>query len=244
MNIEVIFPIYNESETLNEQINKFNEFFDDEFRKNIFITIADNGSTDNTSKICKKLLLKKLIDNYLFIPEKGRGRAIKQSIRNSKADIVAYMDIDLSTDLSYFIPLVESISDNGYDISIGSRLSKESKVIGRKKIREFTSRAYNILIKFFFPFSRIHDMQCGFKAFSRTKILKILDLIENNRWFFDTELIITARKFNLKIDQIPVKWIDDPNTSVNMISTAIEDIVGLTKLRMKLFRNIDLKNDK
>jgi len=244
MNIEVIFPIYNESESLNEQINKFNEFFDDEFRKNIFITIADNGSTDNTSNICKDLLFRKLIDNYLFIPEKGRGRAIKQSIRNSKADIVTYMDIDLSTDLSHFIPLIESISEKGYDISIGSRLSKESKVIGRKKIREFTSRAYNILIKIFFPLSRIHDMQCGFKAFSRIKILKILDLIENNRWFFDTELIITARKFNLKIDQIPVKWVDDPDTSVNIISTAIEDIVGLTKLRMKLFRNIDLKNDK
>ena len=103
MNIEVIFPIYNESESLNEQINKFNEFFDDEFRKNIFITIADNGSTDNTSNICKDLLFRKLIDNYLFIPEKGRGRAIKQSIRNSKADIVTYMDIDLSTDLSHFI---------------------------------------------------------------------------------------------------------------------------------------------
>ena len=244
MNIEVIFPIYNESQTLNEQILKFNEFFDNRFKQNIFITIADNGSTDNTSNICNDLLLRKLIDNYLFIPEKGRGRAIKQSIRNSKADIVAYMDIDLSTDLSHFIPLVESISKNGFDISIGSRLSKKSKVIGRKKIREITSRGYNLLIKFFFPQSRIHDMQCGFKAFSRKKILNILDLVGNNRWFFDTELIIIARKFNLKIDQIPVKWTDDPNTSVNIISTAIEDIVGLTKLRMKLFGKIDLKNGK
>lgn len=169
MNIEVIFPIYNESETLNEQILKFNEFFDNQVKQNIFITIADNGSTDNTSNICNDLLSKKLIDNYLFIPEKGRGRAIKQSIRNSKADIVAYMDIDLSTDLSHFIPLVESISKNGFDISIGSRLSKKSKVIGRKKIREITSRGYNLLIKFFFPLSRINDMQCGFKAFSRKK---------------------------------------------------------------------------
>tara|TARA_B100000579_G_scaffold86857_1_gene68017 strand:- start:9080 stop:9802 length:723 start_codon:yes stop_codon:yes gene_type:complete len=239
MKIEVIFPVYNEAQTLNQQIKKFNDFFDSEFRKNLCITIADNGSNDPTPKICENLLNDKLIDNYLFIPEKGRGRAIKKSIMNSKADIVSYMDIDLSTDLSHFKPLIESVGMSGNDISIGSRLSKESKVIGRKKIREFTSRAYNILIKLFFPKSRISDMQCGFKAFSRLKILKILDFVENNRWFFDTELILLSRKFNLKIDQIPVKWTDDPNTSVNIISTAIEDIVGLTKLRFKLFKKID-----
>lgn len=239
MKIEVIFPVYNEGSTIYDQIKKFNKFFDIDFKKNLYITVADNGSNDNTFTICNDLLNKKLINNYLSISQKGRGRAIKQSIINSDADIVSYMDIDLSTDLDHFKDLVESIYLKGYDISIGSRLSKTSKVIGRKKIREFTSRAYNLLIKIYFPKSKIQDMQCGFKAFSRKKILKVLNYVENNRWFFDTELILIARKFNLKIDQIPVKWTDDPNTSVNIISTAIEDIVGLTKLRLKLLKKID-----
>ena len=243
MKIEVIFPVYNEADTLSNQIKKFIDYFDINYRKNLIITIADNGSTDLTPKICESLLKNKLIDNYLFISEKGRGRAIKQSIVSSKADIVSYMDIDLSTDLSHFKPLVDSIASDRNDISIGSRLSKKSKVIGRKKIREFTSRAYNLLIKIYFPKSKIDDMQCGFKAFSREKILKILNLVENNKWFFDTELILLARKYNFKIDQIPVKWTDDPNTSVNIISTAIEDIVGLTKLRLKLFKKIYTEHD-
>ncbi len=236
MNIEVIFPIYNEAETLKKQIEKFNFFLNKKPNRNISITIADNGSTDSTSRISKKLIDENLINNYLFIPFKGRGRAIKEAVKNSKADVVMYMDIDLSTDLAHFFPLVDSICDKGFDISIGSRLSKGSKVIGRKKIREFTSRTYNLLIKIFFPFSNIQDMQCGFKAFSRTKIINILNLVDNNKWFFDTELIILARNFNLKIDQIPVKWTDDPNTSVNIINTAIEDILGLIKLRLKLFK--------
>ena len=240
---EVIFPVYNESATLSKQIKIFNEFFEKKSKKNIFITIADNCSTDNTSTISEKLLKKKLIQKYEFIPQKGRGRAIKFCIKKSKADIVCYMDIDLSTDLMHFKELIDSISNKGYDISIGSRLSKTSKVIGRKKIREFTSRSYNLIIKFFFPKSGIKDMQCGFKAFSRKKILPVIDLVTNNRWFFDTELILISRKLNLKIYQIPVKWTDDPNTSVNIISTAIEDIVGLTKLRFKLFKKINLRND-
>ena len=152
MTTEVIFPVYNESDTLSEQINIFNKFFDEEIKKNIFITIADNGSTDNTATISDKLLKKKLIQKYVFIPQKGRGRAIKDCIKKSKADIVCYMDIDLSTDLAHFKELIDSISKKGNDISIGSRLSKKSKVVGRKKIREFTSRAYNLLIKFSFNF--------------------------------------------------------------------------------------------
>ena len=154
-----------------------------------FLSITTIDAQDKSSKKADKQFsklefvkaaesYKKLINNYLSISQKGRGRAIKQSIINSDADIVSYMDIDLSTDLDHFKDLVESIYLKGYDISIGSRLSKTSKVIGRKKIREFTSRAYNLLIKIYFPKSKIQDMQCGFKAFSRKKILKVLNYVE------------------------------------------------------------------
>ena len=202
------------------------------------VIVVDDGSTDNTKSIVNKLIQENIVDKYLYLSQRGRGRAIKVAINKSNSDIVAYMDIDLSTELIFLRPLIESISQKGNDISIGSRLSKGSKVIGRKKIREITSRSYNILIKFFFPFSRIDDMQCGFKAFSRKKALNLIQNVTNNKWFFDTEIIILARSQNYKIDQIPVKWTDDPNTSVNIVSTALEDIVGLIKLRLKLFKKI------
>ena len=117
--------------------------------------LVNNGSTDNTKSITNKLIQENIVDKYLYLSERGRGRAIKVAINKSNSDIVAYMDIDLSTELIFLRPLIESISKGGNDISIGSRLSKGSKVIGRKKIREITSRSYNIFIKFFFPFRRI-----------------------------------------------------------------------------------------
>jgi glycosyltransferase involved in cell wall biosynthesis len=238
MKIELIFPVLNESKTLEDQLNKVKHHISKIDAYDFLITIVDNGSTDETKTISKKLIKLKTVNKYLYLPEKGRGKAIKLAISKSNADIVIYMDIDLSTDLNSLLPLIESITKKNYDIAIGSRLSKGSNVIGRKKIREFTSRSYNLLIKFFFPFSRIDDMQCGFKAFSRLKILKALNLVTNNKWFFDTEIIIISRNLNLSIYQLPVKWTDDPNTSVNIISTAIEDIIGLIKLRIKLLKKI------
>ena len=238
MNIELIFPVLNEAKSLAKQLAKVRQFISKIPDYKFIITVVDNGSTDNTKSITNKLIEENIVDKYIYLSERGRGRAIKVAINKSNCDIVAYMDIDLSTELIFLRPLIESISKGGNDISIGSRLSKGSKVIGRKKIREITSRSYNILIKFFFPFSRIDDMQCGFKAFSRKKAFHLIQNVTNNKWFFDTEIIILARSLNYKIDQIPVKWTDDPNTSVNIVTTAIEDIVGLIKLRLKLFKKI------
>ncbi len=238
MIVELIFPVLNESKTLEKQLNKVKLHILKIVEYDFLITIVDNGSTDQTKAISEKLIKQKIVNKYLYLSQKGRGRAIKLAISKSKADIVSYMDIDLSTDLDSLKPLIKSIAKNKYDIAIGSRLSKGSNVIGRKKIREFTSRSYNVLIKFFFPFSHIDDMQCGFKAFSRKKIVTALNLVTNTRWFFDTEIIIIARSLNLSIYQLPVKWTDDPNTSVNIISTAIEDIIGLIKLRIKLINKI------
>ena len=238
MIVELIFPVLNESKTLEKQLNKVKLHILKIVEYDFLITIVDNGSTDQTKAISEKLIKQKIVNKYLYLSQKGRGRAIKLAISKSKADIVSYMDIDLSTDLDSLKPLIKSIAKNKYDIAIGSRLSKGSNVSGRKKIREFTSRSYNVLIKFFFPFSHIDDMQCGFKAFSRKKIVTALNLVTNTRWFFDTEIIIIARSLNLSIYQLPVKWTDDPNTSVNIISTAIEDIIGLIKLRIKLINKI------
>ena len=155
-------------------------------------------------------------------------------MKKSRANVFCYMDIDLSTDLQHFFPLINGIIIDNYDISIGSRLSRGSKVIGRKKIREITSRSYNIIVKILFPKSRIDDMQCGFKAISREKAQILLPLVKNNFWFFDTELLLLSRKLNLQIKQLPVKWIDDPSSSVNILKTAIEDLIGLIRIRINI----------
>ena len=234
MKIELIFPVLNESKTLEAQINKVKHHISKIDAYDFLITIVDNGSTDQTKVISNKLIKQKMVNKYLYLPQKGRGRAIKLAISKSNADIVSYMDIDLSTDLNSLLPLIESITKENHDIAIGSRLSKGSNVIGRKKIREFTSRSYNLLIKFFFPFSRIDDMQCGFKAISREKAQILLPLVKNNFWFFDTELLLLSRKLNLQIKQLPVKWIDDPSSSVNILKTAIEDLIGLIRIRINI----------
>ena len=238
MNVELIFPVLNEANSLRAQLEKVRGFVSKNLQYSFNITVVDNGSTDETKLVIKKMIKEKIVDKYIHLSERGRGRAIKTAVDKSKSEIVAYMDIDLSTDLKFLIPLIDSIYKYGYDISIGSRLSKGSKVIGRKMIREITSRSYNFIIKLFFPFSGIDDMQCGFKAFKRTRINQIINNVSNDKWFFDTEFIIMARSENLKIDQIPVVWVDDPNTSVNILTTAIEDLIGLIKLRLKLFKKI------
>ena len=193
------------------------------------IIIADNASTDNTRAVSETLCQRYSGINYLHIPQKGRGRALKVAWLDSTADIVSYMDVDLSTDLSHFPPLVSSLEE-GYHVAIGSRLSKGSRVTRSIK-REFISRSYNMLIKsmFFTPFQ---DAQCGFKALTRKTAQAIVPHIKNDNWFFDTELLIIAAKRGYKINQVPVKWDDDPNSTVHISSTATEDIKGLLRLRI------------
>ena len=146
MNVELIFPVLNEANSLRAQLEKVRGFVSKNLQYSFNITVVDNGSTDETKLVIKKMIKEKIVDKYIHLSERGRGRAIKTAIDKSKSDIVAYMDIDLSTDLKFLTPLIDSIYKYGYDISIGSRLSKGSKVIGRKMIREITSRSYNFII--------------------------------------------------------------------------------------------------
>jgi glycosyltransferase involved in cell wall biosynthesis len=166
--------------------------------------------------------------NYLYLPQKGRGRALKAAWKESTADIVSYMDVDMSTDLVHFPQLISSL-ESGSHIAIGSRLSKESRVT-RSFRREFISRTYNMMIKSMF-FTGFPDAQCGFKAMTRESANTLIPQIKNNNWFFDTELLIIAAKNGFQISSQPVKWDDDPSSSVNITGTATEDIKGLLRLR-------------
>ena len=226
--VDVVIPVFNEEKALPRNIVILADFLKANLRNPWQIIIADNASTDNTRSVSEMLTERYSGINYLHIPQKGRGRALKAAWLDSTADIVSYMDVDLSTDLSYFPTLVGSLEE-GYQVAIGNRLGKGSRVTRSLK-REFISRGYNLLIKsmFFVPFQ---DAQCGFKALTRKTAQAILPHIKNDNWFFDTELLIISAKWGYKINSVPVKWDDDPTSTVHITSTATEDIKGLLRLR-------------
>lgn len=226
--VDVVIPVFNEEKALPRNIVILADFLKANLRNPWQIIIADNASTDNTRSVSEMLTERYSGINYLHIPQKGRGRALKAAWLDSTADIVSYMDVDLSTDLSYFPTLVGSLEE-GYQVAIGNRLGKSSRVTRSLK-REFISRGYNLLIKSMFsvPFQ---DAQCGFKALTRKTAQAILPHIKNDNWFFDTELLIIAAKRGYKINSVPVKWDDDPTSTVHITSTATEDIKGLLRLR-------------
>jgi glycosyltransferase involved in cell wall biosynthesis len=226
--VDITIPVYNEEEVLPRTIATLTEFLENHLPNPWQVTIADNASTDSTQAVSEMLCRKHPGVNYLRIPQKGRGRALKIAWLDSHADIVSYMDADLSTDLSHFPQLIQAL-ESGSHIAVGSRLSKESQV-SRGFKREFISRSYNRLINVMF-FTGLPDAQCGFKALTRATAEVILPNIQNNNWFFDTELLIIGAKRGFKISSVPVRWIDDPTSTVNVVSTAKEDLKGLLRLR-------------
>ncbi len=226
--VDVVVPVFNEEQALPRSVVILADFLKANLSNPWQIIIADNASTDGTKSVSEMLCERYSGVNYLYIPQKGRGLALRSAWLDSTADIVSYMDVDLSTDLAHFPQLVNSLEE-GYHVAIGSRLSKGSRVTRGLK-REVVSRSYNLLIKslFFTPF---RDAQCGFKALTRTTARAIVPHIKNNNWFFDTELLIIAAKRGYRINQVPVKWDDDPGTTVNIARTAREDLKGLLRLR-------------
>ena len=227
--VDIVIPVYNEEQALPRSIVILADFLKANLRNPWQIVIADNASTDKTQSVSEMLCERYSGVTYIHIPQKGRGRALKAAWLDSAADIVSYMDVDLSTDLSHFPQLVQSLEQD-YHVAIGSRLSKGSRVTRSLK-REVVSRSYNLLIKsmFFTPF---RDAQCGFKALTRQAARAIVPHVKNDNWFFDTELLIIAAKRGYRINQVPVKWDDDPNTTVNIAGTAAEDVKGLLRLRL------------
>ena len=228
--VDIIIPVFNEEETLPRSIMLLVDYAN----KNLFnpwrIIIADNGSTDQTKTISEALGQRFPGVEYLSIPRKGRGIALKTAWLDSNADIVMYMDVDLSTDLTALPIALESLETRCH-IAVGSRLMSGARTTRSFK-RSLLSIGYNMLIKLFF-FSSFSDAQCGFKALTRETAELIVPHIQNNNWFFDTELLILADQNKFVIEEIPVTWIEDSDSRVNRIRTVIEDIKGLMRLRFK-----------
>lgn len=225
--VDIVLPIYNEEDELEVHCLKLHKYIDS-LKDYIWgITIADNASTDNTAIIGKKLAQREGI-NYVRLEKKGRGRAVKKLWLESKADMVLYMDIDLSTDLIHLPSLVNKLV-TGADLVIGSRLLPGSEVKNRELKREFISRTYNLMIKLFFQ-THFSDAQCGFKGMTKKAVMELIPYIEDNDWFMDTELLVIAEKRGYKIYEEAVRWVDNPGSTVRVLPTAMGDIKGLVRL--------------
>ena len=226
--VEIIIPVYNEEQALGVCIDRLRSFLQEEFAHGWKIIIANNGSTDRTVEIANSLAEADSRVEVLNLARKGRGLALRTAWSRSTADIVSYMDVDLSTNLRYFPLLVEGLRC-GYDIAVGSRLMQAS-IVARRLKREVLSRGFNLLIRLLFR-TRFSDAQCGFKALRREAAQALLPYIVNNSWFFDAELLILAEKNDFRIFEAPVEWMEDLDSRVHLSATAIEDIRGLARLR-------------
>lgn len=227
--LDIVIPVYNEEKELAESVGKLYEFLGEYLKDfNWKIYLIDNASTDNTLKIAGDIIKQEPNVGVYHLDEKGRGRAVKYIWQRSDSDIVAYMDLDLSTDLKHFPPLVRSLI-NDYDIAIGSRNAKGSRVYGRNTLRNITSKGYIFLIKSLF-LVHFSDAQCGFKAITRKAARELLPLVIDNEWFFDTELLILAEKMGYRIYEEPVTWVDNPGSTVRVWKTMLGDLQGLWRL--------------
>lgn len=227
--VNIVIPVYNEEIELADSVKTLSEYLMnnlEDFRW--VITIADNASTDRTLSIAKRIAKENSHVHVVHLDEKGRGRAVKKVWIESQEDILAYMDVDLSTDLKHFPPLVRSLQ-RGYDVAIGTRNARSSKVYKRGLLRTITSKGYIFLIKVCF-FVHFSDAQCGFKAVTRKIVDSIIPHVEDNEWFFDTELLLLAEKSGYRIYEEGVRWIDNPGSTVRVMKTAQGDVEGLARL--------------
>lgn len=230
--VDIAVPVYNEERDLAPNVRRLRAYLDARFPFSARITVVDNASTDRTWDIARALALELPGVRVQRLREKGRGRAVRHAWLASDAAIVAYMDIDLSTDLNALLPLVAPLVSGHSDVAIGSRLAPGARVARGVK-RELISRAYNLLLHVVLG-TRVRDAQCGFKAACADAARRLLSDVVDQAWFFDTELLVRAQRAGLRIQEIPVDWTDDPDSRVEVIPTAIEDLRGVWRLSNQL----------
>jgi putative flippase GtrA len=226
--VDIVVPVRNEERDLAPSVRRLVAYLRESFPFRAQITIADNGSTDATWVIADRLAreLPEVRAVHMELP--GRGRALRAIWSQSEAEVLAYMDVDLSTDLNALLPLVAPLLSGHSDLAIGTRLARGSRVIRGPK-RELISRGYNLLLRTLMG-ARFSDAQCGFKAIRRDQARALLPLTRDTGWFFDTELLVLAERAGLRIHEVPVDWIDDLDSRVDIIATALADLRGMARL--------------
>lgn len=232
--LDVVVPVYNEEHTLGPCVRRLHAHLVATFPYPFRITVADNASTDSTPQVAAELIRELPGLALVRMEAKGRGRALKQVWLASDAPVLAYMDVDLSTDLDALWPLVAPLMSGHSDLAIGTRLHRASRVV-RGTSREFISRCYNAGLSVALG-AGFTDAQCGFKAIRADVAAQLLPLVGDNAWFFDTELLVLAERSGLRIHEVPVDWYDDPDSRVDVVGTALDDIRGVLRVRRSLRR--------
>jgi putative flippase GtrA len=226
--LDVVIPVYNEEQDLAPCVRRLHAYLTEHFPYPFRITVADNASIDATPVIAQDLAAEFIEVDSVRLEQKGRGRALRAVWSASDAAVLAYMDVDLSTDLAALLPLVAPLISGHSDLAIGSRLARGARVVRGAK-REFISRCYNLILRSAL-FVRFSDAQCGFKAIRADVARHLLPLVADPGWFFDTELLVLAQRARLRIHEVPVDWVDDPDSRVDIVSTAIADLKGVARL--------------
>jgi glycosyltransferase involved in cell wall biosynthesis len=232
--VDIVVPVKNEAHVLASSVTRLVTYLRDAFPFTARVTIADNGSTDTTWLVARSLeeVFPEVRAVHFDLP--GRGRALHAVWSASDAELLAYMDVDLSTDLNALLPLVAPLLSGHSDIAIGTRLAHGSRVIRGPK-REIISRCYNRLLRLTLR-TRFSDAQCGFKAIRACQARQLLPLVADRGWFFDTELLVLAERAGLRIHEVPVDWTDDTDSRVDIIDTALRDLRGIARVGLGLTR--------
>ncbi|MEU6260243.1 bifunctional glycosyltransferase family 2/GtrA family protein [Streptomyces sp. NPDC047043] len=232
--LDVVVPVFNEERDLEMSVRRLHAHLRETFPYPFRITVADNASTDATPLTAAQLAAELPEVEWLRLDEKGRGRALHVAWSGSTAPVLAYLDVDLSTDLAALLPLVAPLISGHSDIAIGTRLARGSRVV-RGTRREVISRCYNALLRSTLAVG-FSDAQCGFKAVRRDVAVRLLPLVQDSAWFFDTELLVIAERAGLRIHEVPVDWVDDPDSRVDILATALADLRGIARIGRHLAR--------
>ena len=232
--VEIVVPVHNEERDLAPGVRRLHAYLTDRFPFTARITIADNGSSDGTWPAAVALAGELDGVRAVRLDQPGRGRALRSAWSASDARVLAYMDIDLSTNLNALLPLVAPLLSGHSDVAIGTRLAPGARVT-RGPRREIISRCYNLLLHATLRV-RFSDAQCGFKAIRADQAHRLLPLTEDVSWFFDTELLVLAERAGLRIHEIPVDWTDDSDSRVDLLATALADLRGIARLGGGLIR--------
>jgi putative flippase GtrA len=228
--VEIVVPVYNEQAVLESSIRRLHAFLSEQLPYRWRIVIADNASTDGTLFIARALARTLSHTRVLHLDAKGRGRALRAAWSATDADVVCYMDVDLSTDLRALAPLLAGLVSGHCEVAIGSRLAPGARVVRSRK-RELISRAYNRILRLALR-ARFSDAQCGFKGLRADAARLLLPQVRDQGWFFDTELLVAAQRHGMRIGEVAVDWVEDPDSRVDIVPTALADLRGVLRLAL------------
>jgi glycosyltransferase involved in cell wall biosynthesis len=226
--VEIVVPVHNEQQVLEASIGRLHRYLVSSFPFAFRITVADNASSDATWPLARRLAERLPDVRAVHLAQAGRGRALRQVWGASDAEVVAYMDVDLSTGLEALLPLVAPLLSGHSDLAIGTRLANGAAVVRGPK-RELVSRCYNLLLRTTLR-ARFSDAQCGFKAGRAEVVRALLPVVEDQAWFFDTELLLAAQRAGLRIHEVPVDWVEDTDSRVDVVRTALDDLRGMARV--------------